>query len=235
MFTMVALQVVPHVSHCGCYFLLLILRYIIQLSMIHNKCNISTHNEEFVGNIPADPDHISNKFALDGKERIYAVCLNVKCHKAYPSAFHKDSPIPVYPKYCTYKEFPRGPDCRTCLTCHRAFANVNIKICNGKDVSHCIFENHKHEEAILPSGLYQGYWRLRQANRWYRHSCFLWHCLVMQLEPHPHQGVAYGPVLFKTTIFPLSFIFDTARWNSVLCSHADLKYCPTIHPSTFSA
>ena len=128
MFTMVALQVVLHVSRRGCHFLLSMLRYIIQLSMTHNRRNISAHNEEFVSNILADPDSISNKFALDGKEMIYAVCPNAKCHKTYPPAFHKDSPIPVYPKYCTYKEFPEGPDCRTRLTCGRAFANVNIEV-----------------------------------------------------------------------------------------------------------
>lgn len=128
MFTMVALQVVLHVSRCGCHFLLSMIRYIIQLSMTHNKCSISPHNEEFVANIPTDPTSILKKFALDGNETIYAVCPNAKCHKTYRPAFSKDSSIPVYLKYCTYKDFPGGPNCGTRLTRRRVFADVSVEV-----------------------------------------------------------------------------------------------------------
>ena len=127
MFTMVALQVVLHVSRRGCHFILSMLRYVIQLSMSHNK-RISPHDKEFIANIPTDPSSILKKFALDGKETIYAVCPNARCHKTYRPAFSKDSAIPVYPKYCTFKEFPGSRDCGTHLTRPRAFANVTVEI-----------------------------------------------------------------------------------------------------------
>ncbi len=125
---MVALQVVLHLSRRGCHFLLSMLRYVIQLSMTHNRRNISLHNEEFVSNIPTDPDSASKKFALDGKEIIYAVCSNAKCHKTYPPSLHKDSLIPVYPKYCTHKEFSGGPECGTRLTHSYAFMDVSVEV-----------------------------------------------------------------------------------------------------------
>ncbi len=125
---MVALQVVLHVSRRGCHFLLSMLRYIIQLSMTHNKLNISPHNEAFVANIPSDPESASKKFALDGQETIFAVCPNAKCHKTYKPSFHEHSPLPVYPKYCTYKEFPDGPECGTRLTRPGAFGNVSVEL-----------------------------------------------------------------------------------------------------------
>ena len=96
--------------------------------MMHNGRNISLHNEEFVSNIPTDPNSALKKFALDGKEIIYAVCPNAKCHKTYPPSFHMDSPIPMYPKYCTYKEIPGGPECGARLTRSRAFMDANIDI-----------------------------------------------------------------------------------------------------------
>ena len=95
---------------------------------MHNRCNISLHNEEFVSNIPIDPDSASKKFALDGKETIYAVCPNAKCHKTYPPSFHNDSPIPVYPKYCTHKEHPGWPECGTRLTRSHAFIDISVEV-----------------------------------------------------------------------------------------------------------
>ena len=82
MFTMVALQVILHLSCHGCHFLLSMIQYIIQLSMTYNKHSISPYNEEFVANIPTDQASIQ-KVALDGREMIYAVCPNAKCHKMY--------------------------------------------------------------------------------------------------------------------------------------------------------
>ena len=125
---MVALQVVLHLSRRGCHFLLSMLRYIIQLSMTHNRLKISPHNEEFVANIPSDPESASKKFALDGKETIFAVCPNVRCHKTYGPSFHESSPLPMYPKYCTYKEFHDGLECRTRLTRSCAFGTVSVEV-----------------------------------------------------------------------------------------------------------
>ncbi|KAF8508733.1 hypothetical protein BU17DRAFT_70732 [Hysterangium stoloniferum] len=96
--------------------------------MTHNKCNISPHNEEFVAHFPADPDSASKKFALDGKETIYAICPQAQCHKTYPPIFYQGSSIPVYPKYCIYTEFSGGPECGTHLTHPCVFGDISVEV-----------------------------------------------------------------------------------------------------------
>ena len=122
---MVALQTILHVSRRGCQFILAMLRYIVQLSLMHKNCNISAMDEALLTNFPVNPHTATSAFRLDGRETVYPVCPNSKCHKTYAPIFIGRSPIPNYPTYCSHKEFDDGVECGTRLTQPRSF---------GKDV-----------------------------------------------------------------------------------------------------
>ena len=128
MFTMIALHVVMHLSTRGCHFLLAAMRYIIQLCLSHQLREISQSNHAFVEGLPADPDSIIAKFCLDSKETIYAVCLNAKCHAIYAPVFSSNSPLPSYPKTCTYREFDSDLECGTAILERRKVGDVFILV-----------------------------------------------------------------------------------------------------------
>src|SRR5258705_599320 len=92
-------------SQRGCRFLLAMLQYIVQLTMMRKTPNISPHDESLLSSFPAYPDTATRAFQLDGQETIHAVCPNLKCHKIYASTFLDRSSIPIYPTYCSHKEF----------------------------------------------------------------------------------------------------------------------------------
>ena len=81
MFTMVALQMILHLSHRGCRFFLDMTRYIIQLSLSRHLQSLPVQDQEFISNLPVDPVTVANKFPLEGKPTIFAVCPNSSCHK----------------------------------------------------------------------------------------------------------------------------------------------------------
>lgn len=125
---MVALQVVLHLSRRGCHFLLLMARYIVQLAFQHERKDLSEKKTRFVENFPTDPDSATTNFLLDGKETIYAVCPNSKCHKTYPPTYVGQSTIPRYPKFCTHKDFHANDSCNTALTQKRMYHEVEIRV-----------------------------------------------------------------------------------------------------------
>ena len=90
--------------------------------------NISLRDKSLLSSFPADPDTATRAFQLDGQETIHAVCPNSKCHKIYPPTFLDRSPIPIYPTYCSHKEFNKGSECGTRLTRPKLFGNVNIEV-----------------------------------------------------------------------------------------------------------
>jgi len=96
--------------------------------MMHHKHGISPHDERFLANFPLDPDTVTGKFHLDGKETVYAVCPNSDCHKTYSPTFTHGSPIPIYPKYCSPKAVSAGSECGTRLTRPCTFGNTNVEV-----------------------------------------------------------------------------------------------------------
>ncbi|KAF8809396.1 hypothetical protein BYT27DRAFT_7013568, partial [Phlegmacium glaucopus] len=111
-FLMVALHIVLNVPRRGCHFLLAMLHYILQLAFECSSSQLPQNVQKLFPDFPADPDTAATKhFHLDGKSVIYAVCPNGKCHQTYRPMFEGDSPIPIYPKYCTHKEYQDGAQC----------------------------------------------------------------------------------------------------------------------------
>ncbi|KAF9523512.1 hypothetical protein CPB83DRAFT_898736 [Crepidotus variabilis] len=78
MFTMICLQVLLHLSRRGCHFLLAMTRFIIQLTLSRHKRELSSHDTQFVSQLPVDPASVTAKFPLDGQETIFAHSLEAQ-------------------------------------------------------------------------------------------------------------------------------------------------------------
>ena len=125
---MVALQTVLHVGRRGCQFILAMLRYIVQLSLMRKNHNISTTDKALLTDFPIDPHTATSAFRLDGHETVFAVCPHSKCHKTFAPTFIGRSPIPNYPMYCSHKEFENGAECGTRLTRPRSFGKKDVEV-----------------------------------------------------------------------------------------------------------
>lgn len=126
-FLMVALRIVLNVPRRGCHFLLAMLQYILQLTLSRTRSHLSQNDQKLLSDFPADPDQAAKYFRLDGKSIIYAVCPNGKCHQSYRPTFKDDSPIPIYPKYCTHKQYRNGARCEERLTRPRCIKDIDIE------------------------------------------------------------------------------------------------------------
>jgi len=127
-FVMVGLRIVLNVPRRGCCFLLAMLQYILQLALSRSTFRLSPGDWKLLSDFPKDPDTAIKHFQLDGKSVIYAVCPNGKCHQTYKPTFEDGSPIPIYPKYCTHKEYSNGAHCRELLTRPRRIKDVDIDV-----------------------------------------------------------------------------------------------------------
>jgi hypothetical protein len=65
-----------------------------------------------VDTFPKDAPTVVNKFRLDAKCTIYAVCP--ACHHIYPPT-DPAAPIPTYPEKCNYRRYNRGDKCSAIL------------------------------------------------------------------------------------------------------------------------
>ena len=111
----IACQVILGISRRGCTFLLSMVNYIIQLTLLRSGPNLSQRDEKLLADIPADPRGAEARFNLMSEHTIYAVCPNVDCHKLYKPKFVKGSPIPIYQAKCSHRQFRDGPECGTLL------------------------------------------------------------------------------------------------------------------------
>ncbi|PPQ81527.1 hypothetical protein CVT26_011045 [Gymnopilus dilepis] len=127
-FTMVAFQVILHTSRRGCHFLLEMMRYIIQLTIMRSGALLSAHDAALLADIPMDPASVLRKFHLESVETVYAVCPNAKCHKTYAPKFSGKSPIPVYPKHCEHRRYRNVAACGTRLTRPRSFGQKVVEV-----------------------------------------------------------------------------------------------------------
>jgi Transposase family tnp2 len=125
---MVALRVVLNVPRRGCCFLLKMLQYILQLSLLRTRSQLSQNDQKLLSDFPADPDTAVKHFRLEGKSIIYVVCPNGNCHQTYRPTFEGNSPIPIYPKYCSHKEYLNGVQCGERLTRPRCINGIDIEV-----------------------------------------------------------------------------------------------------------
>ena len=104
------------VSHRGCTFLLNMVQYILHLARFHIASGLlSQDDEKLLSEIPSDPHASEKAFSLSSKNTIFAVCPNSNCHFNYKPSFKDGSPIPIYPKLCSHREYPGGQECGTAL------------------------------------------------------------------------------------------------------------------------
>ena len=127
-FLVVALRVVLGVPRRGCSFLMAMLQYILQLALLRSRSQLSPNEQKLLSDFPADPETATKHFHLDGKSIIYAVCPNGKCHQTYRPTFEDDSPIPIYPKYCTHTEYQNDAPCGERLTRPRCIKDIDIEV-----------------------------------------------------------------------------------------------------------
>ena len=122
---LIACKLILGVSRRGCNFLLVMVNYIIQLTLMRESTHLSPHDRKLLADIPADSRSLEEKFNLKSQHTIYAVCPNVNCHAIYKPVFNDDLPVPIYPPICTYKEFSDGPSCRVpLLKPHRIYGST---------------------------------------------------------------------------------------------------------------
>ena len=114
-FIVVACQVILGVSHQGCSFLLKMVQYIIQLTLLHSGLNFNQSDKKLLSDIPANIHNPEEHFSLKNLHTIFAICLNPKCHATYKPKFEKSLPIPIYPKQCNHRQFHGGWKCATPL------------------------------------------------------------------------------------------------------------------------
>ena len=127
-FLIVALRVVLNVPRRGCYFLLAMLQYMLHLTLSRMRSQLSQNDHKLLADFPTDPEAAMKHFRLEGKSIIYAVCPNGKCHQTYRPTFEGNSPIPIYPKFCTHEEYRNGARCGERLTRPRCVKDIDIEV-----------------------------------------------------------------------------------------------------------
>ena len=104
------------------------LQYIIQLALSCSRSQLSQNDQKILSDFLVDPGTATKYFHLDGKSIIYAVCPNGKCHHTYKPTLEGNSPISIYPKFCTYKEYSNGVQCGEHLTRPRYIKGIDIEV-----------------------------------------------------------------------------------------------------------
>ncbi|KAK0436316.1 uncharacterized protein EV420DRAFT_1652615 [Desarmillaria tabescens] len=97
----------------------IVLFTVLAMNIILNvgRRNILTASDRaLLHDFPTDIRISVEKFRLDSKCTIYAVCPNPQCHFTYKPVFHGDSPVAHYPTYCQYKRYKGSPRCNARLT-----------------------------------------------------------------------------------------------------------------------
>ena len=122
------MQVVLNVSRRGCHFLLAMIQYIVHLALARKDTKLSMRDEKLLVDFPLDPAMATSKFCLEGKSTILAICPNGKCHKTFKPTFIGNSPVPLYPKHCTHKQYLNGNKCGERLTRPRCIQGVDVEV-----------------------------------------------------------------------------------------------------------
>lgn len=127
-FMIVVCQVVLGMSRRGCNFLLNMVQYIVHLTLLRGGSNLSQYDQKLLSDIPVDFRTTEQQFHLEPKCVIAAVCPKADCHATYDPTFANDSPIPIYPKTCSYQPFIGGSKCGTKLLQSRRVNGKNVDL-----------------------------------------------------------------------------------------------------------
>ena len=84
-----------------------ILRYAVQLCLMHEHTELSQRDLKLLSDFPVDPRTVEKEYNLNSKATIYAICPNENCHASYKPTLNDGSPIPIYPSFCTHTHFGR--------------------------------------------------------------------------------------------------------------------------------
>ncbi|KAF5327761.1 hypothetical protein D9619_004081 [Psilocybe cf. subviscida] len=114
-FAIIACQVIFGVALRGCNFLLNMLQYIIHLTLERGGRELNNYDQKLVSDFPTDFRRATDVFHLDPRTVVAAVCPKDDCHANYNPCYDTDSPIPIYPTFCSYKSFKGGSECGTTL------------------------------------------------------------------------------------------------------------------------
>jgi hypothetical protein len=90
-FMIVACEIVLGVSRRGCNFLLNMVQYIINLTILRAGPHISQSDQKLLSDIPVDFRRAEEQFHLAPKCTIVAVCPDPDCHATYEPTFIGDS------------------------------------------------------------------------------------------------------------------------------------------------
>ena len=126
-FTVVALQIVSKAARSTCHFVFEMIGFILRLALLGSGSQISPQTAKLLYDLPVDPQTATNKFKLDGKSTIFAVCPKPDCHRTYKPKYQDSCPIGEYPSHCTHKRFPTASACGTALTRPRIVKDVEIQ------------------------------------------------------------------------------------------------------------
>lgn len=88
---------------------------------------IPLRKQKMLSDLVKDVRTPADKFHLDGKYTIYAICPNPNCHQTYKSSFDDHSPIPKYPCRCTHPS-DEGHYCNEPLTRPKRISNTVVQI-----------------------------------------------------------------------------------------------------------
>ena len=124
----VVCHIVLRVGHRGCNFILGMLYYIIQLSLMCTYINLSPRDQKLISDFPVNICSATEHLNVEGKTVIYAVCPNPKCHYTYKPTFNVDSPIPKYPLFCSHQMFKNGKPCKEHLLRPRTISRQVIQV-----------------------------------------------------------------------------------------------------------
>lgn len=76
---------------------------------MRNGMALSARDRKLLSDFPTDMRTARERFGLDSKNVIFAVCP--RCHCTYEPTFTNDSPIPCYPATCSHQLFPTANRC----------------------------------------------------------------------------------------------------------------------------
>ncbi|PPQ78874.1 hypothetical protein CVT24_012284 [Panaeolus cyanescens] len=115
MLLVIALQILNHNSRRAGTFTLAMLSLMLKTVFGWPTVPLSAANERLIKELPETPETIQNKFSIETKHEIYAVCPNASCHHLYPPTFRPGSKVPEYPRKCNAQQLS-GSICNTALT-----------------------------------------------------------------------------------------------------------------------
>lgn len=122
----VACHVILGVSRRGCHWLFSMCCYVVQTTLFAALGDnpISAYFQAILSGFPQDVRAATDKFNLDTKATVYAVCP--KCHATYKPTYEGETLIPIYQERCNFRRY--SSRCGELLIRPRTVQNVRINV-----------------------------------------------------------------------------------------------------------